>query len=156
MTNINSADIKELQQISGIGQITAENIVQYRDANGGFDSLDELKNVSGIGPKSFASLKDKITLNEAESDEKELVRVEFDQSDYELEGVEIDEVHLVGDMNDWDPTDKTYALELQDDNIWANSFDLEAGLEYKIMYDSTSWEEDKHVGFYGGNLRIEE
>ncbi|MBM7556451.1 helix-hairpin-helix domain-containing protein [Halanaerobacter jeridensis] len=162
MKDLNSVDIKELQQIKGIGKVTAQNIVQYREENGGFDSLDELKNVSGVGAKSFANLKEEITLGETsdndennisvEEAEEDLVRIEFNPADYEI--AEVNEVHLVGDMNNWDPSDKTYSLEPEESGIWANSFALEEGLEYKVMYDSTSWEEDKHVGFYGDNLKV--
>ena len=159
MKDLNAVDVKELQQIKGIGKVTAQKIVQYREEIGGFDSLDEVKNVSGIGAKSFANLTEKITLGQSEvavnSEEpaKDLVRIEFNPADYELG--EVHEVHLVGDMNDWDPADKTYLLEKEESGLWANSFALEEGMEYKVMYDSTSWEEDKHVGFYGNNLRVE-
>lgn len=164
MKDINSVDIKELQQIKGIGKVTAQNIVQYREESGGFDSLDEVMNVSGVGAKSFANLKEEITIsgavaNEennspADQAEKDLIRIEFNPADYEIG--EVHEVHLVGDMNNWKPSDKTYSLERKESGVWANSFDLEEGMEYKIMYDSSSWEEDRHVGFYGGNLTVGE
>ena len=169
MKNLNTVDAQDLQQIKGIGKVTAQNIIQYREEKGGFDSLEEVKNVSGIGAKSFSNLTEEITLddepvaNQVIEDltdeevptepEQDLVRIEFNPADYEIG--EVHEVHLVGDMNKWDPTDKTYALEREESGIWANSFDLEEGMEYKVMYDSSSWEEDRHVGFYGGNLKVE-
>ncbi|MFO7819247.1 MAG: helix-hairpin-helix domain-containing protein [Halanaerobacter sp.] len=155
MKNINSANVEELQEIKGVGKVTAQKIVQYREEVGGFETLEEVKNVSGIGAKNFANLEEELTIDEdseIENKEDDLIKIEFNQAKYGIE--EVDEVHLVGDMNDWDPTDKTYALEEVESGVWANSFDLEEGLEYKIMYDSTDWNEDKHVGFYGGNLKV--
>ena len=155
MKNINSANVEELKEIKGVGKVTAQKIVQYREEVGGFETLEEVKNVSGIGAKSFANLEEELTIDETseiENKEDDLVRIEFDQAEYGIE--DVDEVHLVGDMNNWDPTDKTYSLEEVESGVWASSFDLEEGLEYKIMYDSTDWNEDKHVGFYGGNLKV--
>jgi competence ComEA-like helix-hairpin-helix protein len=163
MKNVNNVKIKELQKIKGIGQVTAENIVNYRAQIGGFDSLEQLKEVSGVGNKSFSNLEDafvvgaitKVEVKKIDEEPKEdLATIEFNPAEHNLSG--LGEVHLVGDMNDWNPSDKTYALERKESGIWSNSFDLEAGQEYKIMYDSTSWEEDKNVGFYGGNLTVQE
>ncbi|MFL2099394.1 helix-hairpin-helix domain-containing protein [Desemzia sp. FAM 23991] len=56
--NINTADAVELQTLNGIGEKKAEKIIQYREENGSFQSTDELKNVSGIGDKTFEALKD--------------------------------------------------------------------------------------------------
>lgn len=60
--NINQADAETLQEIPGVGPATAENILAYRAANGKFISIEELKNVSGIGEKTFDKMKDKITI----------------------------------------------------------------------------------------------
>ena len=60
--NINLADINELQMIDGIGQSTANKIIQYRSQNGKFSSIEELKNISGIGDKKFELIKDEITV----------------------------------------------------------------------------------------------
>ena len=62
LININLADINELQKITGIGQVKAESIIEYREKNGGFKSIDEVKNVDGIGEKTFEKIKEKITL----------------------------------------------------------------------------------------------
>lgn len=62
LININLADINELQKITGIGQVKAESIIEYREKNGEFKSIDEVKNVDGIGEKTFEKIKEKITL----------------------------------------------------------------------------------------------
>ena len=62
LININLADINDLQKITGIGQVKAESIIEYREKNGGFKSIDEVKNVDGIGEKTFEKIKEKITL----------------------------------------------------------------------------------------------
>lgn len=47
--NINSATAKELMTLSGVGEKVAQRIVQFREANGPFKSVDDLKRVDGIG-----------------------------------------------------------------------------------------------------------
>ncbi len=49
LININTADKESLMKLQGIGAVTAENIIAYREENGDFDSADELLNVQGIG-----------------------------------------------------------------------------------------------------------
>ena len=58
--NINSADSSELQKIPGVGAKTAEKIINYRSQNP-FSSIEEIKNVDGIGDKKFESMKDYIS-----------------------------------------------------------------------------------------------
>ncbi len=58
--NINTADINELDSLPGIGPATAQKIIDYRTEHGQFKSIDEIKNVSGIGEKKFENMKDKI------------------------------------------------------------------------------------------------
>ena len=60
--NINTADVVLLQQLTGVGPVTAQKIVDYREQNGKFSSIEELKNVSGIGDKTFEKMKDDVTI----------------------------------------------------------------------------------------------
>jgi competence protein ComEA len=59
--NINSADLTGLQTLDGIGPSLAQRILAYRAAHGGFRSVNDLRNVTGIGPKKFAAIKSNIT-----------------------------------------------------------------------------------------------
>lgn len=54
--NINRATAYELESLPGIGSVTAKKIINYRKTNNGFNSIEELKNVPGIGEKKFESL----------------------------------------------------------------------------------------------------
>lgn len=60
--NINTADVEKLTTLKGIGPVTAQKIIDYREQNGAFKTIDEIKNVRGIGEKKFAAIKDKITV----------------------------------------------------------------------------------------------
>lgn len=62
LININSANLEELKKISGVGDVKAQSIIEYREKNGGFKSIDEIKNIDGIGEKTFEKIKDKITI----------------------------------------------------------------------------------------------
>jgi competence protein ComEA len=55
--SLSSATVAQLDTLDGIGPTLAQRIVQYRDAHGGFRSVDELKQVEGIGEKRFAALR---------------------------------------------------------------------------------------------------
>jgi competence protein ComEA len=59
---LNTATAEQLDQLDGVGPATAEKILQWRKEHGGFSSVDDLKQVSGIGPKRFEALKDKVRL----------------------------------------------------------------------------------------------
>ena len=65
--NINTANEQELQTLKGISEITAKSIVEYREKNGQFKSVDDLKNVDGFGEKTVNKLRDQIIVN---ADEK--------------------------------------------------------------------------------------
>jgi competence protein ComEA len=54
--DINTATEAELLQLPGVGPSLARRIVEYREANGPFDTVDDLQNVSGIGPSKFAKM----------------------------------------------------------------------------------------------------
>lgn len=58
--NINTADAEELEQLDKIGPKTAQKIIDYRNANGAFKSVDEIKNIKGIGDKTLEKIRDKI------------------------------------------------------------------------------------------------
>lgn len=62
LVSINSADAETLCTIKGVGPSTASKIIEYRNNNGGFKTLEELMNVAGIKEKTFNKLKDYITL----------------------------------------------------------------------------------------------
>ena len=57
---LNSADAKALESLSGIGPSMAEKILQYRQEHGRFDKIEDLMKVPGIGEKTFQQIKDKI------------------------------------------------------------------------------------------------
>lgn len=60
--NLNTATAAELDILPRIGPAMAQRILDYRDANGRFSSVDDLRNVTGIGDKTFESLKELITI----------------------------------------------------------------------------------------------
>lgn len=62
VVNINTATKEELQKISGIGEVKANSIIEYREKNGGFKSIDEIKNIGGIGEKTYEKIKEKISI----------------------------------------------------------------------------------------------
>ena len=61
--NLNTASLEDLKKISGIGDKRAQDILDYRDSQGGFKSVDELTNVSGIGEKTLEKLKNDVTVD---------------------------------------------------------------------------------------------
>ncbi|MEA3392731.1 MAG: helix-hairpin-helix domain-containing protein [Candidatus Marinimicrobia bacterium] len=60
--NINTAGLMEIEALPFLGMERSKDIIEYRDKNGPFKSLDELINISGIGPKTLDKLKPLITL----------------------------------------------------------------------------------------------
>lgn len=60
--NINTANSGELESVPGIGPATAEKIIQHREKNGRFKTVDELTNVSGIGNKTLENMREYITV----------------------------------------------------------------------------------------------
>nr|WP_309696366.1 helix-hairpin-helix domain-containing protein [Armatimonas sp.] len=59
---LSSATLEDLQKLPGVGPSTAQSILDYRKANGGFKELEELKEVRGIGEKKFAKMQPFLTL----------------------------------------------------------------------------------------------
>ena len=60
--NINMADLSELQTLTGVGPVTAQKIIDYRTQSGRFSRIEDLKNVSGIGEKTYEKMKDQVTV----------------------------------------------------------------------------------------------
>lgn len=61
--NINTATIEQLQLLPGIGESLAQRIIDYRNHNGDFSTIDELMHVSGIGEKKFDSIKNYVIVD---------------------------------------------------------------------------------------------
>lgn len=60
--NLNSATLKELETLPGVGPSMAQKIISYREDNGGFSSIEELMSVPGIGRKTFEELKELVSI----------------------------------------------------------------------------------------------
>jgi competence protein ComEA len=59
--NLNTATLEQLGTLDGVGPATARKIMEYREAHGGFGSVDDLDGVPGIGPKRLAALREHVT-----------------------------------------------------------------------------------------------
>ena len=60
--DINTATAKQLESLKGIGSEIAKRIVEFREANGPFKSVDELQKIKGIGKGKLAQIQDKLTV----------------------------------------------------------------------------------------------
>lgn len=60
LININTATIEELMTLTGIGEVKAQAIIDYREENGNFVSVDDLLNVKGIGEKTLEKIRDSV------------------------------------------------------------------------------------------------
>lgn len=62
MVNINTADAAELEDLPGVGPVTAEAIIAHRDEHGPFTTVDQLLDVNGIGDAKLAAMRDRVTV----------------------------------------------------------------------------------------------
>ena len=65
--NINTADKTSLMSLPGIGEVKSQAIIDYRTTNGPFSQIEDIQNVSGIGPVTFENIKDLITVGDVVS-----------------------------------------------------------------------------------------
>lgn len=61
LVNINTAGEEELDTLPSVGKVTAGNIIEYRKEHGKFSGIEKVKNVKGIGEKTFLKLKERIS-----------------------------------------------------------------------------------------------
>ncbi len=61
--NINTATVEQLSTLKYIGEKNAQKIIDYRVKNGPFEKVEDILNVSGVGPKTVEANKDKIVIN---------------------------------------------------------------------------------------------
>ena len=62
LINLNTADAKALDSLPGVGPSTAKKIIEYRETEGGFKDISDLKKIKGIGEAKYARLKDKVCI----------------------------------------------------------------------------------------------
>ena len=62
IVNLNTSSAAQIASLPGIGDKTAELIVQYREKNGPFKKIEEIMNVKGVGEKSFLRIRDRLTV----------------------------------------------------------------------------------------------
>lgn len=60
--NLNTATLQQLDTLEGIGQVYAQRIIDYRETNGGFKTIEEVKNIKGIGDKTFQKIADRLSV----------------------------------------------------------------------------------------------
>ena len=66
VVDINTASVRELQKLNGIGEMKANAIVAYREENGAFNSADDLLNVKGIGSATLEKIRPQISLTKGD------------------------------------------------------------------------------------------
>ncbi|MEV0232378.1 ComEA family DNA-binding protein [Nonomuraea sp. NPDC050786] len=60
--NLNSATTDQLEQLPGVGEVLAARIIEFRDSHGGFTAVEQLREVTGIGPRKFDELKARVSV----------------------------------------------------------------------------------------------
>ncbi|MEA3398672.1 MAG: lamin tail domain-containing protein [Patescibacteria group bacterium] len=70
LININAAEINELDALPGIGEIKAQAIIDYRETNGSFSSIEDIINVSGIGDVTYENIKNLITTESSDQSQE--------------------------------------------------------------------------------------
>ena len=60
--NLNTATLEQLDTLDGVGPTTAQKILDYRTEHGGFTAIEELDQISGIGEKRLAALRERVRL----------------------------------------------------------------------------------------------
>lgn len=63
--NINTASVEQLTTLDGIGEVKARAIVEHREANGRFRSVEQLEDVKGVGPKTVDKNRDRLRIDGA-------------------------------------------------------------------------------------------
>lgn len=63
VVNVNTANVQQLEVLPGVGEVTAERIVAYREKNGPFASADDLAKVKGIGSKTLEKIRGLVVLH---------------------------------------------------------------------------------------------
>ncbi|GAA2854332.1 hypothetical protein GCM10010517_12350 [Streptosporangium fragile] len=58
--DLNTATLEQLEQLPGVGEVLARRIAEFRDAHGGFRAVEQLREVSGIGDRKYAEMRDKV------------------------------------------------------------------------------------------------
>jgi competence protein ComEA len=62
LININTATAEELEALPGVGEVTAQRIIEHREVNGPFERVEDIQDVSGIGEKTFEGMEGMITV----------------------------------------------------------------------------------------------
>ncbi|HKK94729.1 MAG TPA: ComEA family DNA-binding protein [Anaerovoracaceae bacterium] len=62
LINLNLADANKLEELTGIGPVTAQMIINYRNENNGFDSIEDILKINGIGTATYNKIKKEITV----------------------------------------------------------------------------------------------